>query len=51
MYSSYNSNVKYIDSTIKYKDFELFRYTINFDVVSLFIVFNNFNFIFLSIYF
>ena len=33
-YSSYNSNIKYVASTIKYIDFESIHYTINLDIVS-----------------
>ena len=48
MYYNYNSNIKCIDSTIKYIGFESFYYVINLDVVSPFIVFSGFDFIFLS---
>ena len=50
IYSSHNSNIKYINSTIKYIDFELFHYTINSNIVSFFVVFSNFDYIFISIY-
>ena len=32
MYSNHNNNIKYVDSTIKYIDFESFRYVINLNV-------------------
>ena len=51
IYSSHNSNIKYINSTTKCIDFVLFYYVINLDVVSSFIVFSRFNSIFLSIYY
>ena len=43
MYSSYNSNIKYVDSTIKYIGFESFYYAINLDVVSSFMIFKDFD--------
>ena len=49
MYFSYNSNFKYIDSTIKYKGFDSINYIINLDIISSFILYNDFNFIFLFI--
>ena len=49
-YSSNNSNIKYIGSTIKCIAFESIHYAINLDVVSSFVVFNDFDFMFLSIY-
>ena len=48
MYFSYNSNIKCIDSIIKYIDFEPFHYTINLDVVSSFVVFSNLDYMFIS---
>ena len=48
-YSNNNNNIKYIDSTIKCIGFESFHYTINLDISS-FMVFNDFNSIFLTIY-
>ena len=47
-YFSHNDNIKSVGSTIKYINFEPIHYTINLDVVSSFIVFMNFNYIFLS---
>ena len=41
-HSSHNSNIKCIGSTIKYIVFDLIHYAINLDVVSLYVVFNNF---------
>ena len=51
IYSSHNSNIKCINSTTKYIDFESFHYVIKLDVVSSFIVFSRFNFMFLSMYY
>ena len=51
MYSSHNSNINCVDSTIKYIDFKLFYYIINLDVVLSFMVFNGFVYMFLSIYY
>ena len=42
-YFSHNSNIKYINSIIKYIGFESFHYTINIDVVSSYVIFNNFD--------
>ena len=50
MYSNHNSNIKCIDSTIKCIGFESFHYAINLDVVSSFIVFRNFDSMFLLMY-
>ena len=50
-YSSHNSNIKYIGSTIKCIDFESIHYAINLDVVSSFVVFSDFDFMFLSMYY
>ena len=47
MYSSYNHNIKRVDSTIKCISFESFHYTINLDVVSFFMIFSDFDYIFL----
>ena len=49
-YSSHKNNIKYVDSVIKYIGFESIRYITNLDVVSSFMIFNNFDYIFLSIY-
>ena len=49
-YSSHNSNIKCVDSTIKSLGFESFHYAINLDVVSSFVVFNDFDSMFLSMY-
>ena len=50
MYSSHNNNIKCVDSTITYIGFESFHYAINLNVVLSFVVFNNFDFMFLSMY-
>ena len=50
MYYSHNNNIKYVDSTIKCIDFESFHYAINLDVVSFFMVFNDFDYMFLLMY-
>ena len=46
MYYSDNNNIKYIDSTIKFIEFELIHYVIN---ANDFMIFNDFDFMFLSI--
>ena len=51
IYSSHNSNIKCIDSTIKYIGSELFYYAINLDVVSSIVVFNDFDYMFLPMYY
>ena len=50
MYSSHNSNIKCVDSIIKCIGFESFHYVINLDVVSSFMIFNDFDSMFLSMY-
>ena len=50
-YFSHNSNIKCVNSIIKYIGFESFHYVINLNVVSSFMVFSSFDFIFLSMYF
>ena len=50
-YYSHNSNIKYVDSTIKCIDFESFYYVINLDIVSSFVVFSDFDSIILSMYY
>ena len=47
MYYSYNSNIKCVDLTIKCIGFDSFYYTINLNVVSSFMVFYGFDYIFL----
>ena len=49
-YFSHNSNIKCVDSTIKCMAFESFHYAIKFDVMSSFVVFKYFDFLFLSMY-
>ena len=49
MYPSHNSNIKCVGLTIKCVGFELIHYAINLDVVLSFMVFNGFDYIFLSI--
>ena len=49
-YFSHNSNIKYICSIIKCISFESIYYVINLDVVSLFMVFSDFDFMFFSMY-
>ena len=51
IYSSHNSNIKCIDSTIKYIGFESFYYAINLDVVLSIVVFNDFDSMFLPMYY
>ena len=49
-YSSHDSKIKYIGSTIKCIGFELIRYAINLNVISSSVVFSDFDSIFLSMY-
>ena len=51
IYYSHNSNIKCIDSTIKYIDSESFYYVINLDVVSSIVVFNDFDYMFLLMHY
>ena len=48
MYSGSNNNVKCIDSIIQYIVFDPIHYAINMNVISLSIIFSDFNSIFLS---
>ena len=50
MYYSYNINIKYVDSIVKYIGFESFHYDINLDIISYFMIFSGFDYLFLSIY-
>ena len=50
IYYIHNSNIKSEDLMIKYIGFKSFHYAINLDVVSSFMVFNDFDSIFLSMY-
>ena len=50
-YYSHNSNIKCVDITIKYVGFKRIHYTINLDVISSFMIFNDFSYIFMSMYF
>ena len=49
-YYSHNSSIKCVDSTIKCIGFKSFHYAINLDVVSSFMIFSNFDYIFISMY-
>ena len=51
MYFNHDSNNKYIGSTIKCISFGSINYDINLNIISYFMVFNDFNSIFLSIYY
>ena len=51
MYYSHNSNIKCVGLTDKCIGFESIHYAINHDIVSSFIVFSDFDIMFLSIYF
>ena len=51
MYFSHNSNFKYEGSTINCVGFELIYYVINLDVVSSSMIFSNFDFMFLLMYY
>ena len=48
-YYSYNINIKYVSSTIKCIDFESIDYA-NLDVVSSFMIFSDFDYMFLYMY-
>ena len=50
MYFSYNNNIICVDLTIKCIDFESFYYAMNLDVISSYIVFNDLDSMFLSMY-
>ena len=50
-YSSHNNNIKYISLTIKCMDFKPIHNAINMDVVSSFIIFDDFNSMYLSMYY
>ena len=48
-YSNHNSNIKYVGLTIKYidsLDYESIHYIISLNVVSSFMIFNNFDYMF-----
>ena len=47
-YSNHNNNIKYVNSIIKCIGFESIHYVINLDVVSFYMVFSNFDSMFLS---
>ena len=47
MYSNHNSNIKCVDSTIKCIDVESFYCVINLDVISSFMIFSDFDSMFL----
>ena len=49
-YSSHNNNINCVESTIKCIGFKSFHYIINLDVISLFMVFSDFDYIFISMY-
>ena len=52
IYSSHDSNIKYVSSPIKSIGFEPIHYAINLnDFHPLYIVFRNFDFMYLSIYY
>ena len=50
MYFSHNNNIICVDSTINCIGFEPIHYTVNLDVVSSPMIFNDFDFMFLSMY-
>ena len=50
MYSNHNNNIKYVDSNIKYICFKLIHYAINMDIVLFFMIFNDFDYMFISMY-
>ena len=50
-YSGHNSNIQYVNSTIKCIDFESFYYAINLDVFLFFMIFSDFDSMFLLMYY
>ena len=50
-YSSHNSNIKCVESTINYVDFQPIHYTINLDVISSFMIISEFDYMFLLMYY
>ena len=50
-YSIHNSNIKCVESIIKYIDFESINHVINLDPISSFMIFNDFYFMFILIYY
>ena len=50
MYYNHNNNIKYIGSTIKCVGFEPIYYDINLNVVSSMLAFNDFDYIYVSMY-
>ena len=49
--ANHNSNIKYVGSIINYRSFESIHYIINLDIISSFIIFRDFNYIFLWMYY
>ena len=50
MYSIHNNNIKCVESIIKLKGFELIHYIINLNVVSFYMIFKDFDYMFISMY-
>ena len=50
MYYNHNNNIKYIGSIIKCVGFEPIYYDINLNVVSSMLAFNDFDYIYVSMY-
>ena len=51
MYYSHNNNIKYVDSIINCIGFESFYYVINLNMISSFIGFSDFDYMFISMYY
>ena len=50
MHCSHNNNIQHVDLTIKCISFKLIYYDINYNIVSIFMAFRDFDSKFLSIY-
>ena len=50
-YSNHNSNIKRVDSTIKCIGFDLIHYAINLNVFSSSMVYSDFDYMFLLVYY
>ena len=50
-HSSHNGNIKCVGSIIKCIDFESIYHAINFDAISSFMVFSDFDYMFISMYY
>ena len=51
MYYSHNNNIKYVSLIIKYIGFKPTLYIINLDIILSYMIFNDFHYMFLLIYY